>query len=94
MRLSTIAAMAVLLAACSSAPPVPETAAFKTKQGKACAEQCESEYSKCENTCKMIRGPTGGPARQRSNCISACIRKIQACYADCEAAAPAVAPKQ
>ena len=94
MRLSTVAAMAVLLAACSSAPPVPETPAFKTKQGKACAEQCESEHSKCENTCKMIRGPTGGPARQRSNCISACIRKTQDCYADCESGVPAVAPKQ
>lgn len=93
MRLLVTAFLAMLLVACSSAPPIPDVPAFKTKQGKACAKQCEADHSICENNCKLIKGPTGGPARQRSNCKGACIRAIQACYSSCEAKIP-VAPKK
>ncbi len=94
MRLLMSACIAFLLVACSGAPPAPDTPAFETKQGKACAEQCEAEYSKCDNNCSLIRGPTGGPARQRSNCRAGCVREIQACYATCEAAVPPAPKKQ
>ena len=92
MRLLMSASIAFLLVACAGAPPAPETPAFETKQGKACAEKCEAEYSDCDSHCSMIRGPTGGPARQRSNCKAGCVREIQACYAACEAEVPP-APK-
>ncbi len=94
MRLLISACIAILLAACSGAPAVPDTPAFKTKQGKACAEQCEAEFSKCANHCSMIRGPTGGPARQRSNCKGGCVREIQACYAACETQVSSAPKKQ
>ena len=94
MRPLISACVAILLVACSGAPPVPDEPAFKTQQGKACAKECEAEFSRCTNRCSMIRGPTGGPARQRSNCKGGCVREIQACYAACEEAVPPAPKKQ
>ena len=94
MRLLVSACVTILLVACSGAPPVPDAPAFKTKQGKACAEKCEAEFSTCANNCSLIRGPTGGPARQRSNCKGGCVRETQACYASCESQVSSAPKKQ
>ena len=94
MRLLLPVFITILFVACSSAPSAPETPVFKTKQGKACAKQCEEEHSACDSNCRLIVGATGGPARQRSNCRAACVRATQACYEACEDSVPPPPEKQ
>jgi len=73
---------------CSCTAPqtvVPSIPHYETKEGKACARECQFIYAQCNNACSEITVGCGPPTRaQRGQCLDNCNITIGDCYTTCE----------
>jgi len=56
------------------------TMPIQTEQGKTSARQCQTNYSQCNQSCRLI----GGGAVERAQCLDSCIRVLSECYSTCK----------
>jgi hypothetical protein len=71
------------LYSCAPQTVVPSIPQYETKEGKACARECQFIYTQCNDACSEMVGDAITTI-QRRWCLNNCNITIGDCYTTCE----------